>query len=80
MVAPIRELANNTFSTLSNISSYTTLAQTHSNLSMDDIDIGSPRGRSSLFSTSNSRKPSILSEASSIPYYEWIKIQNNNLS
>jgi len=54
MVAPIRELANNTFSTLSNISSYTTLAQTHSNLSMDDIDIGSPRGRSSLFSTSNS--------------------------
>jgi len=42
MVALIRELANNIFSTSLNIFSYTALAQTHSNLNMDDIDMGPP--------------------------------------
>ena len=80
MVVSIRELANNTFSTLSNISSYTALAQTHSNLNMNNIDIGLPRGRFSLFFINNSREPSILSQASSLLYYEQMEIQNNDLS
>ena len=70
IVAPIRELANNTFSILSNVSSYTTLAQIHSNLNMDNIDMGPPRERSSLFSINNSRELSILSKASSLLYYK----------
>ena len=39
IVAPIRELANNTFSILSNVSSYTTLTQIHSNMNIDNIDM-----------------------------------------
>jgi len=73
-MVPIRELANNTFSILSNISSYTALAQTHSNLNMDNIDIGPPRERFPLSSINNSGEPSILSEASSLSYHEQIKI------
>ena len=75
MIVPIRELANNTFSTLSNISSYTALAQTHSNLNMDNIDIGPLRERFPLSSINNSREPSILSEAFSLPYHEHEQIK-----
>jgi len=74
MIVPIRELANNIFSTLSNISSYTALAQTHSNLNMDNIDIGPPRERFPLFFINNSKEPSILSEASSLLYHKQMKI------
>jgi len=77
---PIRELANNIFPTSSNISSYTALAQTHSNLNMDDIDMGSPRGRSPLSFINNYRGLFILSKTSSLPYHEQMEIQNNNPS
>jgi len=78
MVAPIRELVSNTFSTPSNISSNTILAQTYSNLNMDDINMDPSRRKSLFLSEDNSRESSILSKASSVPYYEQMEIQSNN--
>ena len=45
---------------------------------MDDIKIDPPRGKSPSSSKNNSRESSILSKASSVPYYEQIEIQSNN--
>ena len=81
MVVLIRELANNIFSTLTNIPSYTPVAQIYFNLNMEnDIDMGPPRGRSSMLSKNNSKDSSIISTMSSKPYYEYIEIQNDNPS
>jgi len=43
-----------------------------------DIDVDVPRGRPSSPSNNSSRGSSILSKASTVPYYERMKIQSNN--
>ena len=43
-----------------------------------DIDMTIPRGRSSSHSSNSSRESSVLSKASSVPYYEGMEIQSNN--
>jgi len=43
-----------------------------------DIDMTIPRGRSLFHSSNSSRESSVLSKASSVPYYEGMEIQSNN--
>ena len=45
----------------------------------DNINMGPPKRRSLIFFINNSRDSSIISKASSRPYYEQIEIQNDNL-
>jgi len=77
MVAPIRELANITFSTTTKALSSNTLDQMSLNMDID-IDVDVPRGRPSSPSNNSSRESSILSKASTVPYYERMEIQSNN--
>ena len=79
MVVPIRELANNTFSNLTNISFYISVAPKHSNINMENnINIGPLRERLPMPSNNNSRNSSIISKTLLVLYYEYMKIQNNN--
>lgn len=77
MVAPIRELANTSFSSTAKALSSDNQVQSSPSMDMD-IDMTIPRGRSSSHSSNSSRESSVLSKASSVPYYEGMEIQSNN--
>jgi len=79
MVVPIRELVNITLSTTTKALSTNQLAQIPASMNMN-IDVDIPRERSASPDSNCTRELSILSNMSSVPYYERIKIQATTLS
>ena len=76
MVAPIREVVN---TLIPGTIKETTLNPIVYNTSNMDMDINTSSGRSASSSMNSLRVSSMYSAASSIPYYERMKIQRNNL-
>jgi len=77
MVVPVREVANKHCSLSSAFSTNQTMTSYPSDIEMGGINNSKSRGCSAISSKCSSRKFSILSNASSIPYHRRMKINND---
>jgi len=78
IVVPVREVVNKHFLFSSTITSNPTMAQIPSNIDID-VNIDIIRGRSSLTSRISLRSSSTALNTSSIPYHQYMEL-NNDLS
>jgi len=79
MIEPVREVVNKHCSLSLAFSTNQTMTSYHSNVEMDSINNNKLRECSVISSKCSSRESSILSNASSIPYYRRMEINNNLL-
>ena len=78
IVVPIRELVNKQLSSSSVNISYSSIAKFSSNMDID-VNCNNIKKRSALSSKANSRSSLISSSTSSMPYHEYMDMNNNIL-